>query len=61
MVRYQWANTVSSQKAWNLDVGLSYLVKGPALRVVATYDHTKLPGTGVTANSVQLGAQAIFF
>ncbi len=22
---------------WNLDIGLSYLIKGPALRVIATY------------------------
>ena len=51
-------------------MGLSYLIKGPALRVLATYGHTSLPGevlatpapgTDLTANSVQLGAQAIFF
>ena len=41
-------------------LGVSYLVKGPALRVLATYGHTTLPGD-MTANSVQLGAQAIFF
>ena len=45
---------------WNLDVGLSYLIKGPALRLLATYSHTYL-ATDTTANSVQLGAQAIFF
>ena len=26
----------------DLDVAVSYLIKGPALRVVATYSHTKL-------------------
>ena len=63
MVRFQWANLQAADtKAWNLDGGLSYLVKGPALRVIATYSHTKLPLMGgVTGNSVQLGAQAIFF
>ena len=64
MVRYQWANTEASTKAWNIDGALSYLIKGPALRVIATYSHTKLPdpaGGSLTANSVQLGAQAIFF
>ncbi len=49
--------------------GLSYLIKGPALRLLATYSHTALPGAVVatpvagtiTANSIQLSAQAIFF
>src|SRR4029077_13336050 len=45
MVRYQWASTVgvmgaATNTAWNLDVGLSYLIKGPALRFIATYGHT---------------------
>ena len=46
---------------------LSYLIKGPALRLLATYGHTKLgasparPATWQSANSIQLGAQAIFF
>jgi hypothetical protein len=65
MVRYQLANLkdTGGTNPWNVDVGLSYLVKGPALRLLATYSHTTLPvATGnVTANSVQLGAQAIFF
>jgi hypothetical protein len=39
---------------------LSYLIKGPALRILATYAHNALPGD-ITANSIQLGAQAIFF
>jgi len=69
MVRYQWekVKNVSGTSPWNLDVGLSYLIKGPALRAVATYSHTSfgvLGGSGSgpsSANSVQLGAQAIFF
>jgi len=62
--RFQWekikGNTDSNP--WNLDVGLAYLVKGPALRVLATYGYTKLGGpANPNANSVQFGAQAIFF
>jgi len=71
MVRFQWekvkANTVSNP--WDLDVAASYLIKGPALRVVLNYSHTKMLGIDATtmglvnssANSIQLGAQAIFF
>ena len=69
MVRYQWEKIKGSSATnpWNLDVGLSYLIKGPALRVLATYSYTNLgpsstPGaSNPTANSIQLGAQAIFF
>jgi hypothetical protein len=68
MVRYQWEKIKGpgGTKPWNLDVGVSYLVKGPALRVIATYSHTDLTtafmaGTVTSANSIQLGAQAIFF
>ena len=68
MVRYQWEKVkgTGGTKPWNLDVGLSYLVKGPALRVLATYSHTDLTaayavGGETSANSIQLGAQAIFF
>ncbi|HVZ88430.1 MAG TPA: hypothetical protein VHG72_15765 [Polyangia bacterium] len=70
MVRYQWekvkSNTASNP--WNIDAAVSYLIKGPALRVIATYSHTKLLSVDTTgalvnssANSIQLGAQAIFF
>ncbi|MES1164716.1 MAG: hypothetical protein ABUR63_03075, partial [Verrucomicrobiota bacterium] len=71
MVRFQWEkvkdNTVTNP--WNLDIGLSYLIKGPALRVLATYSYSKqltidattMALSNSTANSVQLGAQAIFF
>jgi hypothetical protein len=67
MVRYQWAKVKSGTgtNPWNLDVGLSYLIKGPALRLLATYSHTRIgtdaAGDALTANSIQLGAQAIFF
>jgi hypothetical protein len=67
MVRYQWEKVkdVTGTKPWNLDVGLSYLIKGPALRLLATYSHTDFGvlGSAVasSANSIQLGAQAIFF
>jgi hypothetical protein len=69
MVRYQWANTVGlpgaeTTKAWNLDIGVAYLIKGPALRLIATYGHTSIPdmtGSPITANAVQLSAQGIFF
>jgi hypothetical protein len=62
MVRYQWANIKGpgSATAWNVDGAVSYLVKGPALRVLATFSHTSLPGD-ITGNALQLGAQAIFF
>ncbi len=64
MIRYQWAKndplTISA-----VDVGLGYLVKGPALRASLTYQHVDL-GSGPTgadriANSLQLSAQGIFF
>jgi hypothetical protein len=67
MARYQWEKVKGNTgtNPWNLDVGLSYLIKGPALRVLATYSYTKLgpfaAGTDTSANSIQLGAQAIFF
>jgi hypothetical protein len=70
MVRYQGAKIKAvDDLPWNIDVGLSYLIKGPALRLLATYSHTELPATLATpgapgmidANSIQLGAQAIFF
>jgi len=68
MARFQWEKVKGPMgtKPWNLDVGLAYLIKGPALRVVATYSHTDLTtafmaGTSTSANSIQLGAQAIFF
>jgi hypothetical protein len=65
MVRFQWAGIKDNTgtNPINVDAGVSYLIKGPALRVLGTYSYTKIPGaTGdLTANSIQLGAQAIFF
>jgi hypothetical protein len=69
MVRYQFENVKSNPgtNPWNIDAGLSYLIKGPALRLVGTYSYTKLGpfapmgGAYTTTNSIQLGAQAIFF
>lgn len=62
MVRYQWAHVKdgSGTSPWNIDAAISYLIKGPALRIIANYNHTYLADS-VTANSIQLGAQAIFF
>jgi hypothetical protein len=62
MVRYQYEKVKGGMgtNPWNIDGALSYLIKGPALRVIATYSHTKV-SDALTANSVQLGAQAIFF
>jgi hypothetical protein len=69
MARYQWAKIKEGPGSdpWNIDAGISYLIKGPALRLLATYGHTAIPdmtsptGATISANSVQLGAQAIFF
>jgi hypothetical protein len=62
MVRFQWEKVKNGGdvKPWDLDIGLAYLIKGPALRVVANYNHTKITDD-ISANSIQLGAQAIFF
>lgn len=67
MLRYQWANIKGSSASdpWNIDAGVSYLIKGPALRLNATYSHTDLGpiggGADLVANAIQLGVQAIFF
>jgi Phosphate-selective porin O and P len=62
MARFQWFKIKGDNqpKPINFDAGISYLIKGPALRVLGTYSYTKL-GDGITANAIQLGAQAIFF
>jgi hypothetical protein len=62
MVRWQWEKVKANTGAnpWNLDVALAYLIKGPALRLNATYSHTKVGDAG-TYNALSLNAQAIFF
>jgi hypothetical protein len=69
MARYQWFKIKGdgAPKPMNFDAGISYLVKGPALRVLATYSYTKIPpampvgDATITGNAIQIGAQAIFF
>jgi hypothetical protein len=62
MARYQWAKIrgPGDAAAWNLDAAVSYLIKGPALRLIGTFSHTNLPGD-ITGNAVHLSGQAIFF
>ena len=59
MVRYQMAKN-DNRTISAIDAGLSYLIKGPALRAVATFQHVDLDND-ITGNSLQLSAQAIFF
>ena len=66
MVRYQYGGGIGGDRAWALDAFISYLIKGPALRLMAGVQHTyvDVPGVtagGIEANAIQLGAQAIFF
>jgi hypothetical protein len=59
MVRYQYGKG-DTTKVSSIDAAISYLIKGPALRLVANYQHADL-GNDVIGNAVQLEAQAIFF
>jgi hypothetical protein len=61
-VRYQYEKIKANpgSNPWNVDGGIAYLIKGPALRVIGTYSYTKI-GSGMTANAILLDAQAIFF
>ncbi len=69
MARFQYFKLKGDgqPKPMNFDAGISYLIKGPALRVLATYSYTKIPpatamgDATITGNAIQLGAQAIFF
>jgi hypothetical protein len=69
MARFQYFKLKGDgqPKPLNFDAGISYLIKGPALRVLATYSYTKIPpatpagDTTITGNAIQLAAQAIFF
>jgi hypothetical protein len=60
-VRFQWLKVKENagDNPWNIDAGLAYLIKGPALRLMANYTHTDLGPT--TINGLTLAAQAIFF
>jgi len=64
MFRYQWEKIKTSGPSvtspYSIDAAVSYLIKGPALRLIANYTHTKFSDTA-SANMIQLGAQAIFF
>jgi hypothetical protein len=63
MVRYQGSTFKGDSGGTtpkNIDVGVAYLIKGPALRVVANYSHF-IFAEDVTANALTLAAQAIFF
>ncbi|HVZ72340.1 MAG TPA: hypothetical protein VHJ20_08190 [Polyangia bacterium] len=61
-VRYQWAKPKGGgSTVWDIGPQLSFLVKGPALRVNATYTHTDLGSGAPKGDAFQLGAQAIFF
>jgi hypothetical protein len=59
--RFQWLKVKDNtgDNPWNLDVGLAYLIKGPALRLMANFTHTDLGEP--TINSLTFAAQAIFF
>jgi hypothetical protein len=59
MLRYQVASG-DDPTAWTLDAAVTYLLMGPALRILANYQHADL-GHNRIGNMVQLGAQAIFF
>ncbi|HTA18620.1 MAG TPA: hypothetical protein VK989_04975 [Polyangia bacterium] len=61
-VRYQYEKIKggAGSNPYDLDIALAYLIKGPALRVNATYSYTKV-GSASGANAIGLNAQAIFF
>jgi hypothetical protein len=64
MVRFQYSKGQNDFKGNSIDVGLHYLIKGPALRLLANFQHTTIDGTAngsLKTNMIQLGAQAIFF
>lgn len=60
MFRYQMYTGDNDLKWSTIDAFVSYLVKGPALRATVGYERTDF-GNDVVGNSIQLGAQAIFF
>jgi len=60
MVRYQRGTGDNGVKVSTIDAAVTYLIMGPALHLVANFQHTDLGG-GIEGNALQLGAQAIFF
>jgi hypothetical protein len=60
MLRFQMGLGDDSTKVWSVDAAVSYLIMGPALRLVGNFQHVK-NDPGGEANSVTFGAQAIFF
>jgi hypothetical protein len=70
MVRYQRGSGDGGLAAWTFDAFVSYLIMGPALRIMGGVQHTEISSntavdasgnTSIQANAVQLGVQAIFF
>jgi len=65
MVRFQMGKGDGDAKTSSIDAALSYLIMGPALRLVGNFQHTDTdgggPGPSTKTNSLTLGAQAIFF
>jgi hypothetical protein len=61
MLRFQMGIGDDDAKTWSVDAAVSYLIMGPALRLVGNFQHVKTDPSGVEANSVTFGAQAIFF
>ena len=61
MLRFQYGKGQEDAKTWSLDAAVSYLIMGPALRLVGNFQHVKTDPGGVEANSLTFGAQAIFF
>jgi hypothetical protein len=61
MLRFQYGKGEGDAKTWSVDAAVSYLIMGPALRLVGNFQHVKTDPGGVEANSLTFGAQAIFF
>ncbi|HEY2734396.1 MAG TPA: hypothetical protein VGI70_10450, partial [Polyangiales bacterium] len=59
MVRVQYGKGPDA-KISAIDAFVSYLLKGPGMRIMLGYQHTDL-GMNRVGNALQLGAQAIFF
>ena len=60
MLRFQMGLGDNDAKVWSIDAAVSYLIMGPALRLVGNFQHVK-NDPGGEANSLTFGAQAIFF